>query len=670
MRLYVNPEHLNNAEVLEFVSAGLITEVAARRKKKRGPPVPDMDYQGERLAQVIDAYYLLASIVRNKAASPQDAEMLKKWSSTIRSLQIPTGMVLGYREMVDIADILIKNGGYDPSVKEKAALVGKELLTFEKQLHNTTAAQDYTLIVAFRHVGAYLRNIDSESKSAWNNVVNLSNVVKDINVKKKFVHSHDKTTSSKLGDELKAALKKLVNRDGYMLLWTEEQRLEEDPKKAGALSIYKKLRSEATSLWNNQAKSLLRSSGKQHVPAVEFEQQMKKAGVPWTRIPPGYTGHIGLTNDGKLALFTHFGEETEAPLNPGRPMTMNPDYTQGSSTYYVKAKDDKSNDKPNYKVGDRVLVKWDGGSRLWKATIKEKLGSSNVRVVFDSDKSYDDVPIADIRPIQSGGVNSYYTVGHKERRESSKDDLIRKCIDAMPHVLKRMESDIRGIDDNKKILDKEDVVILLVWMTWLTAARIGSLKNKNDGMSSLIMSNVTLNALTNSIIFKYSGKSDIAQRHVHKFKTPLEKKAFKQMQKLLLRKEKSDFVWSYGAGKKRVTEKAANEYLRSIGFPSTAHKIRHVRGTLEAKKILEEQGKKPRVSKTMSLAERQRVTEAWFKTEVAEQVAKTLGHAKATGEPIWNTSVKSYIDKGWMRDWFTGQGLKIPKWLVGKNVEG
>lgn len=668
MRLYVNPEHLNNAEVLAFVASGLVTEVAARRKKKASN-VPDMEYQGDRVALVVDAYYLLAHIVHSRTCTPQDAEALKKWSSTIRSLQITTGMCLGYRELTEIADTLVKSGGYVPEVKEKAVQVGNELLMFTKQLDNAAQANDYSLIVSFKHVGSYLRNHDSAS--AWNNVVNFSNVVKDINVKKKFVKQHDRSQTTKLGEELQAGVLKLVNRKGYLLTYSEEVRLAADPKKAGALAIYKRSASEAVKLWNTQAKSMLRSSGKQHVPAVEFEAQMKKAGIPWSRVPTGYTGNIGLTKEGALSLFTPYGEAVEGWPLPGRPVTMNPEYTQGSSTYYIKAVDDKSNEtKTAWKVGDRAVIKWDG--RLNKVTV-EKIDGKNVRVVFDNDGDYDDIPITDLKPLKSGGVNSYYTQGHTQRRESGKDETIRECIAAAPKIVARLQADIRKIDDNKKVLDKNDVTVLLVWMTWDTAARIGSLKNKNDGMSSLVINNVRLNSTdagVSSIALKYSGKSDIGQNHITKFKTPVQKKAGKLLQKLITGKSKADFLWTYGIGQKRVTEKAANEYLKHIGFPSTAHKIRHVRGTMTAQEILDGQGKKPRLAKGMSLADKQRAVEAWFKKEVAEPVAVTLGHKKATGEPIWSTSVKSYIDKGWMREWFTNQGLKIPKWLMGKNAEG
>lgn len=130
------------------------------------------------------------------------------------------------------------------------------------------------------------------------------------------------------------------------------------------------------------------------------------------------------------------------------------------------------------------------------------------------------------------------------------------------------------------------------------------------------------------------------------------------IQGLVKDKGRDDFLFVLPNGS-RVTDKMVNAYLQHIGFPRGVgiHKFRHIRGTRLAKEILEKSNFSPRG------ANKQKEAEEWFKKSVAEKVAGLLGHKKATGEPIWSTSVSAYINPSVTQNFFTALKLRVPSWV-------
>jgi hypothetical protein len=126
-------------------------------------------------------------------------------------------------------------------------------------------------------------------------------------------------------------------------------------------------------------------------------------------------------------------------------------------------------------------------------------------------------------------------------------------------------------------------------------------------------------------------------------------------------KRPDDFFWSEG---NIVAEpNKFRKYLRnSVGFESTPHKIRHLKGTDLFKRYL----KTNPIDKNASKAE----VENHLKG-ILTLIGNELGHIKTNTEgkqePTWSTAAKNYVDPEAMKEVFTQHNKPIPTWVPAKD---
>lgn len=237
-------------------------------------------------------------------------------------------------------------------------------------------------------------------------------------------------------------------------------------------------------------------------------------------------------------------------------------------------------------------------------------------------------------------TNRFYTKTNRRDSNEAKDDTIDDAIKTVTAAR------VRWIADLKRPRLDTKTLALMCEVIYQTQARIGA--NSLTGWKG---KNITV--LQNGIKIKYIGKAGVNQEHVIKALDPVSKLLVDYFVK---RKEDylpTAFVFSDLRGK-AIRGDAVNKYLKSVGFSSTAHKLRHIKGTCLMETLIERH-KFPKNSTTVSVDK--------VLTSFYEKIGKALGHRKASGDINATTSRGSYVSPALPKKVFDSMDLKYPTWL-------
>jgi hypothetical protein len=233
-------------------------------------------------------------------------------------------------------------------------------------------------------------------------------------------------------------------------------------------------------------------------------------------------------------------------------------------------------------------------------------------------------------------------------------------------------SAVRNFSDNIEVhrkqwikdLDNKDpktrVICAIVETIHLTYGRVGTEGNENKGEKTFGIATLRVRQVhvtSQGIKIQYPGKKGTINTHIIKPNSVVNRKVIAIIKSCLAGKTREDRVFS--SGRTQIYSTHINRYLRTIGVNVTIHKFRHAAATREAVKMLKDSPFNSRNVPTQAQAER------WIKEE-AIKIGTLLHHRSGSGDkekPTSSTAFQAYIDPGLVGDWFTGLGLRIPKWL-------
>jgi len=195
---------------------------------------------------------------------------------------------------------------------------------------------------------------------------------------------------------------------------------------------------------------------------------------------------------------------------------------------------------------------------------------------------------------------------------------------------------------------------LILEIAYQTQARIGSKGNQTDGentygVSTLLGKHVTVKG--NSIVFAYTGKSGVKQRHIMTPEDVIAKKAISYLQDFKAETGPNDHIFSLKGGAP-VTGNYVNAYLRSLGSPVTIHKLRTFKGSKMVKELLAD------IPKKLQKGASQKDATDYLKKKVLE-VGKALGHMNGD-KPTAMTSLRSYVGPDVIQDYYDRIGVRPP----------
>jgi hypothetical protein len=196
---------------------------------------------------------------------------------------------------------------------------------------------------------------------------------------------------------------------------------------------------------------------------------------------------------------------------------------------------------------------------------------------------------------------------------------------------------------------------LLSELAYITSFRVGVPGGETKGERTfglLTLKPDHFKRKAGGVLVQFRGKHGVINRYL--IRTTKENKLLLDALRTL-----NDPLWTFNG--KPVTYYTFVKYLDLCGYKGKPHGLRYIRGTNMARKLMA-------AAPSFNLV---REAEVWFVDNVAKLVAEELQHYKQSGEPLWSTTVKNYIDPQIIYDWFTSFGFRPPKWVenIYKNIE-
>lgn len=256
--------------------------------------------------------------------------------------------------------------------------------------------------------------------------------------------------------------------------------------------------------------------------------------------------------------------------------------------------------------------------------------------------------------LASNPAQQLRTVTFNAKNKAARFEKVNNFIDKVDDHRKSWVDDLRSLDDKKVVLSA------MVETIYQTQARIGGDSTNMEGedrygMSTLLMKHIKM--LPNGgIYFKYPGKKGTVQEHELNPKSVVTKRVISIIKGLTKNKHPDDHVFTYRG--KALNGSDVNRYLRSLGIDVSIHKFRHLAGTKLAMQILKRSAFKKG-------AATQAQVEKWVKEEFKE-IGQALHHRSGTGEKekvVSSTAIAAYVDPAVLKNYFTGLGLRVPKWV-------
>lgn len=257
----------------------------------------------------------------------------------------------------------------------------------------------------------------------------------------------------------------------------------------------------------------------------------------------------------------------------------------------------------------------------------------------------------------------FYTEKKKQINKGHKFDVVQQMLKMESKIVNGWRKDLKS--------NQAAVAIPAVQceIMYLTACRIGGDENENKhgktfGLTTWLVGNVKRKGT--ALIFDYIGKDSVHQTHRISPSTPAEKRVIEIVELLCEGKKRADELWTY-KGKVYNATKLRSYFGKVCTIPdSTPHKIRHLRGTRLAIKVLDP-------LKEQLLKQRKPITQAQVDKEFKAAMTKVgalLGHVRGVqteAKATWSTAVQSYVDPGTMIDFyesFEDAGVRVPQFLV------
>lgn len=242
----------------------------------------------------------------------------------------------------------------------------------------------------------------------------------------------------------------------------------------------------------------------------------------------------------------------------------------------------------------------------------------------------------------------YYTVDYRKQSNVEKFEKVSDLVDTINSVRRKWENDLMS-----KRMNPRKICAAIIEIVFLTAARVGTVVSKPTGISTLLNKNIKIKGTT--IVFDYSGKKGIHQKHVVKCTTPPTKSLLQLIAELKEGKSPNELVFTWEGQWIRATR--INKYLKSIGSPVTIHKVRTLRGTLLASKLLDPEAVKGKPDNQINK----------YVKEVLKKVGALLGHM--SGEKITSsTAIRYYISPSILVDFYKKTGA-VPSASIEKTIE-
>jgi hypothetical protein len=300
--------------------------------------------------------------------------------------------------------------------------------------------------------------------------------------------------------------------------------------------------------------------------------------------------------------------------------------------------DGKYDDKRNLYTKDGVQLNGtlQGG---WFKWIKPKEGLSKVaegQGVYDANKK-DFQPLTNVR-----------------KSNQAKFDLVRQLLPRLNEYASHWRSDFAFESGKTQLLGAMAETILL------TGGRVGSLRSAETGSGITVLRNKDVTPKSGGVQIKYIGKKGVDQTHLIKPNNEVSKLLIEYLLKLKEGKRPDDFLWD-NAGE-RYTVDDLRDYLRNeVGFESTPHKIRHLKGTDLFLRYL----KTNPIAKNATKAELENHLKG-----ILTIIGNELGHIKTKdGKPeaTWSTAAQNYVDPEAMKEVFIAHNKPIPNWVKTSN---
>lgn len=223
--------------------------------------------------------------------------------------------------------------------------------------------------------------------------------------------------------------------------------------------------------------------------------------------------------------------------------------------------------------------------------------------------------------------------------------------------------------DLKKDGTRDQILACMTELMWATSSRIGEPGNATAGKDTFGLSTLQLQHVHVSpaqIELKFPGKKaynkagDLVneQHFIYKIgKDTTSKKVHQIVTALLAGKTRTGTVFTFNG--RPILRQYVGPYLKGHGIGLTAHGFRHINGTRIAQQCL--------ATSTFKKGQcTQAQVDAWVKKEL-EKVGVALHHRSGTKVTAM-VAIKSYIDPGLLVTFYTGLGLRVPKWVPAKSA--
>lgn len=256
----------------------------------------------------------------------------------------------------------------------------------------------------------------------------------------------------------------------------------------------------------------------------------------------------------------------------------------------------------------------------------------------------------------NGQPQRIYTVNYRKEKAGKKFNVVGSLIQDLPAARKKWLAELNMGD----VSQPDTVAALILELLYETSARIGTLGQTGQGISTLVCKNFSDRA-SGYFTLNYLGKSGVKQSHKIITNKPETKLMLATIQDLVKGKKPNDLIMTaqFGRNIKHVSGTYVNKYLRTLtGNDSvTLHKFRHARGTIVAQSQLD----KAPSFKNKSESD----VNKWF-IEAMKKVGAELGHI--SGDKVTaTTAIQNYIDPQLIKDWFEKVGVR-PNSVIQKAI--
>ncbi len=246
------------------------------------------------------------------------------------------------------------------------------------------------------------------------------------------------------------------------------------------------------------------------------------------------------------------------------------------------------------------------------------------------------------------GDQRYYRMDYRKQKNIEKFEKVSDLIDNIKTIRRKWEHDLMA-----SRLTPRKICAAIIEIVFLTAARVGTIEKQHTGISTLLSKNIKIKG--NVIVFDYYGKKGIHQKHIIKATTPQAKALLPLLEQLKEDKSPNDLVFTWES--KWIMSARINKYLKGIGSPVTIHKIRTLRGTLLASKLLDPEAVKGKSDNVINK----------YVKETLQKVGALLGHM--SGDKVTAmTAIKYYILPSVLVDFYK-KTKTIPSASIEKAIE-